>query len=264
MTEKQWNAFCIFRNKFKMKCAEWNMFSQELEQLQKKAAENDTPPYPLETPVVYSSDFERITQDDDIRLIVIGDNPGKNEQLAKNRRYLVGQSGKIADGFFRRNPELGIDFRKQVLILNKTPVHTAKTAHLRKLVRDGSPAVQNLIHDSQLWMARETAILHRELLETSASGDSPDLWLVGYTELKGKGVFIPYRDEIFTAYGNRGSEKPSAAFSQHVFVYQHFSMNRFLIDLAAYRKEHADLSLREAIYQLGAIHRDEIFSLSHT
>ncbi len=264
MTEKQWNAFCIFRNKFKIKCAEWNMFARELEQLQKKAAENDTPPYSLETPVVYSSDFERITQDDDIRLIVIGDNPGKDEQLAKNRRYLVGQSGKIADGFFRRNPELGIDFRKQVLILNKTPVHTAKTAHLRKLIKEGSSGVQNLIHDSQVWMARETAVLHQSLLNESVSGGLPDLWLVGYAELKGKGVFIPYRDELFATYGSCGSEKLSAAFSQHVFVYQHFSMNRFLIDLTAYRKGHEDLSLREAIHQLGTIHRDEIFSLSCT
>ena len=60
--------------------------------------------------------MDRLTPDDEIKLIVIGDNPGKDEQLTKNQRYLVGQAGKIADGFFKRNPELGIDFRKNVVI----------------------------------------------------------------------------------------------------------------------------------------------------
>jgi len=258
MTEAQWQAFSSFRTSFKAQCNQWNSLAAELIPLQEKAAAKDTPPYPHETAVVYSTDFDKITQADEIRLIVIGDNPGKDEQLAKNRRYLVGQSGKIAEGFFRRNPELAVDFRKDVLILNKTPVHTAKTPHLRVLLKEGSHEIQTLIQNSQLWMAEQTAVLHQSLLAGSAVGSSPDIWLVGYTELKGRGLFIPYRDQLLAGY--RSGTALSGAFTNHVFVYQHFSMNRFLIDLAEFRRQHEEFSLKDALNMLGTQHRKEIFA----
>ena len=90
MTESQWNSFCTFRDSFKEKVEEWSAFSQTLMPLQKAAAQDKTPPYPIETPVVYNRTLDEITQDDDIKLIVIGDNPGKDEQLLKNNKYLVG------------------------------------------------------------------------------------------------------------------------------------------------------------------------------
>jgi hypothetical protein len=255
MTETQWYAFRSFRAGFKTVCADWSRLADGLRPLQQQAAAHDTPPYPVETPVVYNTDLDRITASDDIRLIVIGDNPGKNEQLIRNRRYLVGQAGKIAEGFFRQNPELGIDFRKNVIILNKTPVHTAKTAHLHLLVRDGSPAVKELVRTSQLWMARKTAELHRALC---GGENRTALWLVGYAELREKGLFRPYRDELLSAYtesdGNRNS------LWQNVFVFQHFSMNRFRIDLNEYRTLHPGIPLAESLNLLGSFHRDELFA----
>ena len=253
MTHIQWMAFCQFRDEFKQKCLEWNQYAQALEPLQRAAGAKDTPAYPLETAVVYSTDFDRLTEQDDIKLIVIGDNPGKDEQLAKNRRYLVGQSGKIADGFFKRNPELGINFRKHVLILNKTPIHTAKTTHLRFILKNGSPEVQALIQESQLWMAQRTAALHQALLAEDTI--QPDMWLVGYAELKGKGLFIPYKQQLYATY-----EHNIQAFDNHVFVFQHFSMNRFLIDLKAYREEHQTQTVHESLCALGTQHRMEIFA----
>ena len=135
MTKNQWKAFCEYREKMKNCCENWLKFSNQLEYLQKKAAEIDTPPYPLETAVVYNRAYDEICEEDEINLIVIGDNPGKDEQLKKNNKYLVGQSGKIAAGFFAKNPELKTDFRKNVIIMNKTPVHTAKTKHLKFLIK---------------------------------------------------------------------------------------------------------------------------------
>ena len=111
MTDTQWNSFCNFRDSFRKKVEEWSAFSQTLMPLQKAAAQDKTPPYPIETPIVYNRALDEITQDDDIKLIVIGDNPGKDEQLLKNNKYLVGQAGKIAAGFFARNPEFSVDFR---------------------------------------------------------------------------------------------------------------------------------------------------------
>ena len=131
MTEEQWKVFCDFKDDLKRKVAEWKAAAPELTALQREAARvTNTPEYPFETSVVYNRALDDLTPQDEIKLIVIGDNPGKDEQLEKNNRYLVGQAGKIAEGYFRRNPELGVDFRKNVIILNKKPVHSDKTAQL--------------------------------------------------------------------------------------------------------------------------------------
>ena len=250
MTEKQWKALNEFKDVFKTQIKAWETAFPELAELQKKAAkEAGTPDYSFETPVVYNSDLDKLTREDEIKLIVIGDNPGKDEQLLKNQRYLVGQAGKIADGFFKRNPELGIDFRKNVIILNKTPVHSAKTAQLKKIAKLGGEGVADLLEESQIWMAQKTAELHKAFFENC------ELWLVGYSELKEKGLFTSYRDTL--------KQSISGAQWDKVFVFQHFSMNRFTIDLAEYAKQNEvalkNKSLKETIAQLGILHKTEIF-----
>ena len=200
----------------------------------------------------------KIQKDDEIKLIVIGDNPGKDEQLLKNNRYLVGQAGKIADGFFKRNPELQTDFRKNVIILNKTPVHSAKTAQLKKIMKDGGEKICRLVEESQLWMAEQTAKLHCALVEGAESVQGaaggvfpvPELWLVGYSELKPKHFFIPYRDRLKATYQAQNPEVWNK-----VYVFQHFSMNRFTIDLSEFSDE---VSLQK-IHELGIKHKNEIF-----
>ena len=244
-----------FREVFKTQIEVWETAFPELTELQKEAAkEAKTPEYSFETPVVYNSDLDRLTRDDEIKLIVIGDNPGKDEQLLKNQRYLVGQAGKIADGFFKRNPELGIDFRKNVIILNKTPVHSAKTAQLKRIAKLGGEGVAALLEESQIWMAQKTAELHKAFFENC------ELWLVGYSELKEKGLFTSYRDTLKQSIGDAQCDNPQW---DKVFVFQHFSMNRFTIDLAEYAKQNEatlkNKSLKETIAQLGIIHKTEIF-----
>lgn len=296
MTHDQFAAFSAFRDKFRAQVAAWSAdagLMEALASLQKQAADSDgVPAYPLETPIVYNTALDAITEDDDIRLIVIGDNPGKSEQLATNRKYLVGQAGKIAEGFFRRNPELGIDFRRNAIILNKTPLHTAKTRELAmfankavaavKAERGGQavsafkaqagkqasstdktvdtatdwslvsiptdtfPRIAALLDETQRFMARETAALQKAL-------DTPEspcaIWLVGYAELKPRGLFTTYRDVLTNEYRTQ----PESS----LFVYQHFSMNCFTTDL----KKHVDpaLSLAENLRVIGINHRKEIF-----
>lgn len=276
MTQTQFAALAAFRDEYKNKCAEWSALADALVPLQKEAAALDTPPYPLETPVVYNRALDAITQDDDIKIIVIGDNPGKDEQLAANQKYLVGQSGKIAEGFFKRHPALGVDFRKNAIILNKTPVHTAKTKHLKFLAAQ-DPRAADLILQSQLWLAQKTAQL--------AAGLSAQIWLVGYAELKAKGIFVPYRDKLKEAAlqlqtdqnagANHDCSQDQDAAANHdcsqnqdaaatvydaLFVFQHFSMNRFLIDLRDFCGGDLDeRSIAKKIAALGRRHRDEIF-----
>ena len=248
MTEEQWKVFCKFKKELKSKVEEWAESAPALSRLQREAAlAAKTPLYPFETTVVYNRALDDLTPEDQIKLIVIGDNPGKDEQLAKNNRYLVGQAGKIAEGYFRRNPELGVDFRKNVIILNKTPVHSAKTNQLKQIARQGGPEIAGLIRESQNWMAKKTAALHAAL--------GTELWLVGYSELKDKGIFCLYRDSLKAALA--GDKKAW----ERVYVFQHFSMNRFTIDLSEYieagKKENAPLESN--IHELGVLHRKEIF-----
>ena len=249
MTEQQWKDFCDFKDDLRRKIDEWKSVAPELSQLQKEAARlAKTPEYPFETTVVYNRALDDVTKDDEIKLIVIGDNPGKDEQLAKNNRYLVGQAGKIAEGYFRRNQELGIDFRRNVIILNKTPVHSAKTAQLKTIAKQGGRKISDLIEESQIWMAKRTAELHAAL--------GTELWLVGYSELKPKGIFESYRDNLKLTCPDFAWDK--------VFVFQHFSMNRFTIDLGDYINQKSaeaqkNATLESNIHELGVLHRKEIF-----
>lgn len=246
MTEQQWKDFSTFKSEFRQKVEEWTAVAPELQELQKFAAEKtSTPTYPFEIPVVYNLALDSVTPQDEIKLIVIGDNPGKDEQRAKNSRYLVGQAGKIAEGYFKKNPELGIDFRKNVIILNKTPVHSAKTAQLKILEKQGGEKIAVLIKESQSWMAKKTAELHSSL--------GTELWLVGYSELKPRGIFCEYRDELMQTCSREAWDR--------TYVFQHFSMNRFTIDLSDFIKAAAkeNAPLMSNIHELGIIHRKEIF-----
>jgi hypothetical protein len=253
MTNQQWKAFCAFKQEFREICKQWkDEFSEILKPLQKISANQDkVPDYPIENSIVYNTALDEITQDDEIKLIVIGDNPGKNEQLDINKKYLVGQSGKIAEGFFKKNPILKTDFRKNVIILNKTPIHTAKTKELL-FVSNQNEKIKNLLKESQIWFAKKTVELHIAL--------DCKMWLVGYAEVKNKGLFEDYKKILLEEY--QKSEIGKNAFKKF-FVYQHFSMNRFLIDLNEFSKsfpQHlSQENLETRLDELGSVRKNQIF-----
>ena len=129
----------------------------------------------------------------------------------------------------------------------------------------GGSQIANLIDESQIWMAKKTAQLHIDLCQAGetesagieSGGDRPlknpaELWLVGYSELKTKGIFGKYREQLKQTYMEN-----SLATWDKVFVFQHFSMNRFSIDLSDNLQKNK--SLLENIHRLGLIHKNEIF-----
>ena len=261
MTCDQFRIFSDFREDFRSYCSHLNQsFASLLSPLQKEAAKKDTPDYPIETPVVYNTALDEITQDSEIRLIVIGDNPGKEEQRAFNQKYLVGQSGKIAAGFFARHPEFKTDFRKNAIILNKTPIHSAKTNHLKAIKKGGGEKIAKLLSDSQLYMAQKTASLHSELcLAAGDNGIKPQIWLVGYAELKGRGLFLEYRDALKAKLTDNPDFQKEDSPWNRLFVFQHFSMNRFSIDLKNFMEKNPEMDILQACRELGKLHRTEIF-----
>lgn len=204
--------------------------------------------YRIETPVVYNEALDDLGLNDKPRFIIVADNPGKNEQKAANRRYLVGQSGKLAQSWFLK--ELGMDFRAVSLIINKTPVHTPKTAEiraLRRLAADVSAArldeLDRLLDESQRTMAGFAFRLH------SCLGGV--LWISGYGEIKPKGLFAAWAEEATRLYGTA-----SPSLRERVWVFRHFSMNQFAIEYK--QTEDAGAEPMERLAAIGTANRRRI------
>ena len=195
--------------------------------------------YEVETSIVYNHSLDLIEEKDEIRLILVGDNPGKEEQKHSNQRYLVGQAGRIAEGFFAKHKELKIDFRKNVIILNKTIIHTAKTLLLKKVIEEDD-SIKDFFLKDQIWQAK-LALSLQEIFKCP-------LWIIGYSELGEKGIFKNYASTIKT----ESSEKAK----QNIFLYQHFSMNCFIKQLKANYDE--AISLEENLKMLGTNNRKKI------
>lgn len=262
MTEQAWHVYERTRSALKCACIGWlsrcgyayadptepytavqkaEVKTARLHVLQRAAADKDGVPfYPIETPIVYNHNLDAVRKQDTIKLIVVGDNPGKNEQLHTNQRYLVGQAGKVAENFFKRHAELAIDFRKNVIILNKTPIHTAKTQELLQLLAADTAAFYDLFIETQRSYAAVAAALQKAI--------GCPLWLVGYGGLRKKACFTAYAEELKARYAGEAAAP--------VFVFQHFSMNCFANDLAKHRQ--AGSSLQDTLDALGLLHRKEI------
>jgi hypothetical protein len=129
----------------------------------------------------------------------------------------VGPSGKIAEGFFRNHPELEIDFRKNVIILNKTPIHTPRTAELAELAKLGGAKIVDAINESQKIMAQL-------LLEFHCAFQPIPVWIIGYSEMKKGGVFETYTEDLINLYAKFPKRR------EEIYFFRHFSMNQFTID----------------------------------
>lgn len=153
---------------FKCKITEWEKEFPDLIKDIESIKKQKNLSYSLQNPIVFNRKLEEIDTDR-VRCIILADNPGKDEQLSENCYYLMGQSGKIARNFFKTH-SLVEDFDREVVVLNKTPVHTYSTSDLRKLQS------RELVEKSQKYMAGFVHAL-QSLLRC-------ELWIVGYTELR--------------------------------------------------------------------------------
>jgi len=249
----EWNRFVKARDRFRFEVDELARSLPNLKKFQQKLADNrgaeNNSSYKIETPVVYNTALDDISINDEIKMILVADNPGRREQAAENRRYLVGPSGKIAHKFFRDNPALGIDFLKNVIILNKTPIHSPRTVELRELCRleaeTGSSSIATALEKSQETMASL-------LLEFQQALDA-QVWIVGYSEMKKRGIFEIYTEKLKEIYSNREE------MYNNIFFFRHFSMNQFTIDL----KQQAlpGETVAKSLRRIGAAYRKRILNI---
>ncbi|MCL2042961.1 MAG: hypothetical protein FWG89_02345 [Treponema sp.] len=246
MEQGAWERFSRTRNRYRREVKLLQGRFPQLQNIQQKLVDSRSSSYIVETPIVYNSSLDDITPDSVIRLILVADNPGRREQLAENRRYLVGPSGKIAAKFFRDNPSLKIDFHKNVIILNKTPIHTPRTAELSELCRLGGAALETAFYQSQRLMAGLLLEFHRAL--SGEKSKSIPVWITGYSGMKKGGVFEAYTEELKRIYTGTGLEKS-------VFLYRHFSMNQFTIDLK--QQAAPDESIPQTLGRIGTAYREK-------
>jgi hypothetical protein len=267
MRPKTYAALDSIRKEFRGLVDAWSAQNPYLLEAQERVREKKGyDDYRVETPVVYNRALDDIEPGSELKVILVADNPGKKEQLAINNRYLVGQSGKLAEGWLKR--ELGIDFRKEVLILNKTPVHTPKTAELgllRGCAGIHGERLEALLAGSQAAMADLAWRLYDALRGTAgpsadgARGDIggvswPVLWISGVGELRKGGLFEIYRDEL-----SRRMARAKPRTLAGVWAFNHFSMNQFAIELK--RKARPGEPMLEELGRIGAENRARVFGL---
>jgi hypothetical protein len=246
-----WNKFVKTREYFRKLTDELSLSLPNLKNLQQELADtrakSKNSSYVVQTPVVYNSALDDVTASDEIKLILAADNPGRREQAVENRRYLVGPSGKIAKKFFNDNPALGIDFDKNVIILNKTPIHSPRTAELRELCRMEAGNKKPSIFDSLEESQRKMAYL---LYEFHLTFDCP-VWIIGYGQMRKGGIFETYTEKLKELYIDKENEM-----YKKIFLYRHFSMNQFTIDLK--QQMQPGENFKKALVRIGTSYRKRI------
>ena len=183
---------------------------------------------------VYNSDLDLFDKTSEIKYILLADNPGREE--AAEHRYLIGHAGRQARNFFE-NSGLVKDFSKEVMVLNKTCIHTAATGDLRKLKKN------KLLSASQRFMAGTAFGFHIVL--------NCDLWIIGCSEIRAGGIFSDFKDTLTEFYASG----KTALLKNRVFCYKHFSYGNFSHDL----KEHKSHDLNVKLTDIGTEMRMKTF-----
>jgi len=211
MNNDEWNKFKSARKNFRS-------MTEKLKSVAKKPNE-----------IVYNGTLDEIKKENEIKLILVADNPGDSER--EQKRYLVGNAGQIARKFFHE--KLGIDFDKEVIVLNKTPIHTTTTEKLRELRNE------DIFKESQKNMASLLFEFHKAL--------NVPVWIVGINGLK-SGIFKVYTETLKELYLNANS------MYKNLFFFKHFSRNCFNNDL----KGLSDKNLKESLKEKGSEYRKRI------
>ena len=197
MTKEQFKKFCSFRDEFRKQTALWN---EEYNKVLKEKIESLSG-CEITNSFIYNEKLEEINENDNIKYIWIQDNPGYNEML--QNRYAVGASGKAGQNFMK-NEGLAEDFDREVIVLNKSPIHTKVTAVLSKLKN------REIQDETQRYMAKAIFTVHN-IFEC-------DLWILGISNLKG--IFGTFSKDMEKLYKN-------SALNKKMFLYYHFSQGQF-------------------------------------
>jgi hypothetical protein len=203
--------------------------------------------YQIHHALVYNTDLDRLNPNN-IEYILVADNPGQAEQAVQ--RYLIGTAGKMARNVLAPLIE---DFSKNVLVLNKTPIHTKSTKDIARL----RAPYGTLLEDTQKYMAQLVFDFHKLLkcpvyiVGFSGCRSSKGDWL----HQKRNGSYpvshtLPYFfEELRKVYS--GSD-----LLENLFLFKHFSYGNFTKDINALK---LNLPLGDQLTIIGSHYRSELF-----
>ena len=197
MTKEQFEKFCSFRDEFRKQIILWN---EEYNKILKEKIESLSG-CEITNSFIYNEKLDDINENDNIKYIWIQDNPGYNEML--QNRYAIGASGKAGQNFMK-NEGLTEDFDREVIVLNKSPIHTKVTAVLSKLKN------RDIQDETQKYMAKAIFNVHN-IFEC-------DLWILGISNLNG--IFGTFSKDMEKLYKN-------SSLNKKMFLYYHFSQGQF-------------------------------------
>jgi len=191
-----------------------NEYQKHIEQLLAPINSIKQRDYDLQRCVVFNQDLKGINPKK-VRLILVGDNPGQNEQRFQayfsrssgtTLRKFISELGYTIRGSVQscKNNERELTLRKErdskagedeVIILNKSVVHSSQTDELAAIKKDKTAG--QFFKENQKYMAQLIYRLHTLLNRASSKGCS--VWILGTSSLNG--IFGPFRSEILDLYG---------------------------------------------------------------
>ena len=227
MTDKYLQIVDNFEKKVAFWQSEYPQLKESISSINK--TEKNRTKYDVVNSLVFNTDLREIGKKGP-KYILVADNPGMEEQ--KQSRYLVGLSGKMARNFFRAH-ELVEDFESEVAVLNKSCVHTHSTRDLRKLKK-----FKGLGEESQVCMA--------DMLVDIQKIFHCDIWVIGCSEMKRKGLFETYLERLRERYST-----DAAHLKNRIFFYPHFSYGNFNRNLNVVLKVEPELEIKDALKKAG-------------
>lgn len=196
--------------------------------------------------VVYNKQLDTI----DIKrvsIILVGDNPGNDEREVE--RYFVGKTGIAARCFFKAEFAI-VDFNKEVVVLNKTPIYTKESEMLRNVD-------MRILEETQEYMGK---LIYEIQKLTKAK-----LCIVGFGGCrKNKKWHIEkFSKTRYCAcfwHTIRTLYMQDKELMSKVYIYKHFSRMCFFDDIASNVKYEDYDSLENVVLELGRQYSKELFN----
>jgi hypothetical protein len=104
----------------------------------------------------------------------------------------------------------------------------------------GGAELEKAIASSQHFMAKIICRFHTALAPLP-------VWIIGYSEMKKGGIFEVFTESLKSLYAKRPARK------KEIFLFRHFSMNQFAIDLGQRIRKGEDMTA--ALTRIGAAYR---------
>lgn len=206
MTELEYLEFNKLRIEFYKLCSNFQKKYPSLKEEIQSFSENHL----VKNAIVYNKKLDDVKIENKIKYIFVTDNPGVKEQ--EQERYAVGSSGSASKNFFH-SENLIKNFDMEVIVLNKTMIHTRITSELKKIKN-----FDRLMEESQIYMARLLFYLQNLF--------SCKVFIFGTSNLRKSFKF--FTKELKVLYKNEANLK------KDLFLFYHFSQGQFKI---RYNKE---------------------------